>query len=336
MSPTLSVVMPVFNEGRDLPATIEALVEAVRRSELDAELVLVDDGSTDGSAEIAATELAGRLPLKVVSQPNRGRFLARRAGVERAGGDWLLLLDGRVRVDSGSLEFARRRISEDAPVWTGHVDVEAEGSPYGTFWKLIADLAWSEYFDHPRETSFGSAEFDHFPKGTTCFLAPRQLLLEAMDAFHSAYADARHANDDTPLLRWIAEREPIHVAPSFRCSYRPRATLRTFLRHSRHRGVVFVDGHGRPESRYFPVVVAFFPVSGILVLASLRRPALVPRLALATSLLASGYGIARRRSAAEVASLALLTPLYAVAHGLGMWQGLLMAVGSRSRADARR
>lgn len=336
MSSTLSVVMPVFNEGRDLPATIEALVEAVGRSELETELVLVDDGSTDGSAEIAAAELGGRLPLKVVSQPNRGRLLARRAGVERAGGDWVLLLDGRVRVHPDSLAFGRRRIAEDAPVWTGHVDVEAKGSPYGTFWKLIAELAWPEYFDDPRETSFGSAEFDRFPKGTTCFLAPRQLLLEAMDAFRSRYPDARHANDDTPLLRWIADREPIHVAPSFRCSYRPRATLRTFLRHSRHRGVVFLDGHGRPESRFFPVVVAFFPVSGLLALAALRRPALVPRLALATSLLASGFGFARRRSPAEVASLALLTPLYAVAHGLGMWQGLLMAVGSRPRAHARR
>lgn len=329
MSATLSVVMPVHDEAQHLPTTLDALVDAVARSDFDAELVLVDDGSSDGSADVARTALGDRLPLRVVSQPNRGRLLARRAGLEAAAGEWALLLDGRVRIRPGALAFAQCRFPDGARVWTADVEVETRDNPYGTFWKLLAELAWPDYFEHPRETSFGPDEFDRYPKGTTCFLAPRALLLEATEAFRSRYPDARHANDDTPLLRWIAERERIHVAPDFACSYRPRSTLVTFVRHSVHRGVVFLDGHGRRESRFYPAAVAFFPVSAALAAAAWRRPALVPLAAASTSLAAAGFGLARRRTAEEVRSLALLAPVYAVAHGLGMWRGLLLSARAR-------
>jgi glycosyltransferase involved in cell wall biosynthesis len=328
--PFVSVVIPVFNESANLSETIGSLLASVEQSDFDVEIVLVDDGSTDDSAAVARAAVAERAPLRILSQPNLGRFEARRRGVEAAEGDWVMLLDGRVQIDAGSLAYVRDRL-ELAPVWTAHVDVAAEGDLFGAFWKLIAELAWSEYFDHPRETSFGSENFDRYPKGTTCFLAPRQLLADAIAAFESRYTDLRDANDDTPLLRWIAERGAIHVAPGFRCLYRPRATLTSFLRHSIHRGVVFVDGHGRRESRFFPALVAFYPVSGALAAATIRRPVVAPAVLLALGLGASAIGVLRRRSPLEVASLGLLTPVYGVAHGLGMWSGLLTISRERLR-----
>jgi glycosyltransferase involved in cell wall biosynthesis len=328
--PSVSVVMPVFNESANLPDTIESLLAAVKQGDFDVEIIFVDDGSTDDSAAVTRTAVAGRAPLRIVSQPNLGRFEARRRGVEAAKGDWVLLLDGRVQVDAGSLAYIRARL-ERAPVWTAHVDVAAEGDLFGAFWKLIAELAWSDYFDHPRETSFGPENFDRYPKGTTCFFAPRQLLLDAIAAFHSRYANLRDANDDTPLLRWIAERRPIHVAPGFNCLYRPRTNMSSFLRHSVHRGVVFVDGHGRRESRFFPAVAAFYPVSAVLAAATMRRPIVAPATLLSLALGASVVGILRRRSPLEVASLAVVTPVYGVAHGLGMWRGLLTIIHERIR-----
>jgi glycosyltransferase involved in cell wall biosynthesis len=333
MSDSLTVVMPVRDEAKHLPETIQGLVEAVRRSGFAADVVLVDDGSSDASSDVASAALAERLPLTVVTQPNRGRLLARRAGLEAAGGDWVLLLDGRVRIRPDALAFVERRLDRGARVWTADVTVDANGNPYGTFWKLLAELAWPAYFDQPRETSFGAGDFDRYPKGTTCFLAPHTLLLDALEAFETRYSDPRHANDDTMLLRWVAEREPIHIAPSFGCSYSPRSTLRTFVRHALHRGVVFLDGHGRRESRFFPVAIGFFPVSALLAAAAWRRPSVVPLAALSTSLAAAGLGLARRRSPREIRSLALLAPVYAVAHGLGMWQGLFLTV-SRRRSTA--
>src|SRR5207247_6814665 len=94
------------------------------------------------------------------------------------------------------------------------------------------------------------------------------------------------------------------------------------LRHAFHRGVVFVDGHGRAESRFFPVVVAFYPASALVAAAILRKPVLLPLSLLVASASAAAFGILRRRDRLEVASLAAVTPAYAVAHGAGMWRGL--------------
>jgi len=332
--PTLSVVIPVYNARDHIAKTIDAAANAIERAaSFDAELVLVDDGSTDGSADVAESSYAGRLPFRLVSQPNRGRFEARRAGVDAATGDWILLLDSRLTLAPDALQFVGDRLEADR-VWTGHVDMDVAGDPYGTFWKLLAELAWHEYFDNPRTTSFGPSDFDRFPKGTGCFLVPRRLLLAAIAAFRSRYSDLRYANDDGPLIRWLSERERINVSPRFSGMYVPRSRLKTFVRHSFHRGIVFLDGHGRSESRFYPVAVGFYPASVLVAVAAVRRPLLVPAAAATVALAAGALGLKRRRAPFEVASLALLAPVYGVAHGAGMWRGLTLLV--RDRVAARR
>jgi glycosyltransferase involved in cell wall biosynthesis len=316
--------MPVHNEAPSVPDTMEALVLAVAESGFDAEVVLVDDGSTDGTADIAERALTGRLPMRIVRQPNRGRFEARRAGVSEASAETVLLLDGRVRMQPGALAFVRPRLAAGERVWTSHVHVEDGGRALGAFWRLLAELAWPDYFDVPRTTSFGVEDFDRFPKGTTCLLAPRSLLLDAFDAFRSGYTDLRHANDDTPVLRWIAEREPIHVSPSYSSSYTPRSDVGPFLGHAYHRGLVFLDGHGRPASRFFPVAVGFFPLSAAWVIGVARRPLLAPATAACVAATAAVYAVRRGKSARDAASLALATPLYAAGHAAGMWAGLVL------------
>jgi glycosyltransferase involved in cell wall biosynthesis len=312
---SLSVVIPVYNEAAHLSATMRALVAAVAESDFDAEVVVVDDGSTDGTADAARATADGRLAVRVLAQPNRGRFEARRAGLAHARGEYVLLLDSRVQLAPGGLRFVHERL-QSAPVWNGHVRVDADNA-WGEFWRLLAELAWRDYFDDPRTTSFGTAEFDRYPKGTGCFLAPRALLESALAGFRSHYGDVRLANDDAPLLRAIAAAERIHISPEFACTYSPRTTFGAFLRHAIHRGTVFLDGHGTPESRFFPVVVAFFPLS----VALLRRPRLIPAALAASGAAAAGYGALAGRSQREVRILATVTPIYAIGHGLGMWRG---------------
>jgi glycosyltransferase involved in cell wall biosynthesis len=329
-APDLSVVMPVFNEAAHLPATIRALIVAVERSGYSVELVLVDDGSTDGSGDVALRTVADRMPARVLRQPNSGRLASRRVGVAEASSDLVFLLDGRVRIDPDALAFVRERVSAGDRVWTGHVHVESD-SQLGEFWSLLAALAWRDYFDDPRTTSFGTADFDRYPKGAGCFVAPRELLLEAFDRFRSGYADPRHANDDTPVLRYIAERQEIHVSPRFSSRYSPRESITSFFSHSVHRGVVFVDGHGRPDSRYFPVTLGFFPVSAAFVVLALRRPSVLPAAAVACGLGAAALGFTAGRSGREVRVLAVVTPVYAAGHAVGMWKGLGLLVSRLAR-----
>ena len=326
-----SVVIPVYNEREHIAATVEAAGTALRTAGLEGEIVVVDDGSTDGSAE-AASAAANGLPLRVVRQANSGRYAARKAGLESAAGDYVLFLDSRVRLEPDSLEFVAERLAAGDDVWNAHVVIDTDGNPYGLFWNVLTELAFAEYFSDPRTTSFGVENFERFPKGTTCFLAPREALLAAFEAFSTRYADRRNANDDTPIIRRLAEGRPIHISPRFSVVYKPRTTLRGFLRHAYHRGVVFLDGHGRPESGFFPLVVAFFPLSAVTAVAVARRPQLVPVLALGTALSAAAVAASKGRARDETAAFAALAPVYAAAHGAGMWKGLALLLANRLRA----
>ncbi len=319
--PSLSVIIPVRDEARHLPETISALTAALDRSGFDAEVVLVDDGSSDGSSQTAQNAADDRIALRVVRRGGEGRFEARRAGLEAATGELALLLDARVRLEPDALSFLRERVDNGELVWNAHVHVDSE-SAFGVFWRLLAELAWRDYFDFPRTVSFGEEDFDRFPKGTTCFAAPRVLLLSAFAAFRTRYRDVRLANDDTPIIRSVAAETRIGISPRFACAYSPRTTLDRFLRHAFHRGAVFVDGHGTPESRFFPAVVAFFPISAALAASSVRRPLVLPAAAAAVGIAAAALGVRAGRSRREIEVLATVTPLYAFAHGLGMWRGV--------------
>ena len=328
---TLTVVIPAYNEERTIAETIRSVELAARQVDsLEVEIVVVDDGSSDGTAAAAAAAAASA-PLRVVSQPNQGRFLARRTGLEAARGEFLLFLDARVTIDSDALRFVEERVRRGERVWNAHCDIETDGNQFALFWRALTELVFAEYFSDPRTTSFDASTFDRFPKGTTCFLAPRETLAEAFRAFHTSYDDVRYANDDTPIIRWIAGRMPIHISPGFRCLYRPRTTPRGFARHAFHRGIVFLDGHGRRESRFFPFVAAFYPLSVACALLVYRRPLAAPVGAAALGATSAAVAFLKGRPADEVAALARLSPLYAVAHGVGMWRGFLL----RARAVLR-
>ena len=166
MTERLSVVMPVHDEAAHLPATVEALANAVERSGFAADLVLVDDGSTDGSAEAARAAVGDRLPLRVVAQQNRGRFEARRAGLAAAQGEWVLLLDGRVRLRPDSLAFVDgAACATGERVWNGHVHVDTDGNPYGAFWNVLVELAWRDYFGDPRDDELRARGVRPLPEG---------------------------------------------------------------------------------------------------------------------------------------------------------------------------
>ena len=91
----VSVVIPVYNES----ATVEELLRRVRAVGLVSEIVVVDDGSTDGSAErLERLATAGELRL-VRHARNRGKGAALRTGFEAASGDVVLVQDADLEYD---------------------------------------------------------------------------------------------------------------------------------------------------------------------------------------------------------------------------------------------
>ena len=333
MTPTLSVVIPVYDEPRWIGTTVADVVDAISSSPFgDPEIVIVDDGSAEETRQALAA-LEAPVPLRVLRQDNAGRFAARRTGVEAARGEVVLLIDSRVSIRPGALAYVAARMEDrdDAPYWNAHVDIALAGNPYARFWNVLTEAAFADYFADPRPASFGLDDFDRFPKGTTCFLAPRADLLWAMDRFSSHYRDPRDANDDTILIRSLAERAPINISPGFSCLYRARESARGFLRHTHHRGVVFVDGHLRRGARFMPAIVAFLPLSAALATLAVRRPRAALAGAAAAPALGAAAGVALRRPPADIAALATLGPPWALAYGTGVWRGVLKAARARIR-----
>lgn len=100
----LSVVIPTFRKPDLLRRTLEALVPQVSGLSTSCEIVVVDDGSGDATAEVLE-DLAARLPLVAVRPArNEGRARARNRGWRAASGAWVLFLDDDIVLDPGALD----------------------------------------------------------------------------------------------------------------------------------------------------------------------------------------------------------------------------------------
>src|SRR5579871_2019480 len=158
--PTLSIVIPVYNEPEQIGATVADAVAAVERSGFrEPELIVVDDGS-DRITRAALQKLDVPMPLRVIHQRNLGRLLARRTGIRDARGDLVLLLDARVSLHRDGLRFVSRRLAEDRSltIWNGHCEIDLRGNLYARFWNVLTELAYRDYLADPRTTSYGIEE----------------------------------------------------------------------------------------------------------------------------------------------------------------------------------
>ena len=95
-APTYSIVVPVFNESATLPALMAEITDTMESLNADYECVFVDDGSTDGTAELLKA-LAARPGSRVRSirfPSNRGQGAALYVGLNAARGAVIVMLDG--------------------------------------------------------------------------------------------------------------------------------------------------------------------------------------------------------------------------------------------------
>ena len=86
--PTVSVIVPTYNRREVLPRALHSVLEQTLSEPF--ELIVVDDGSTDGSAALVEAEFP---TVSLIRQENQGVSAARNAGIRAARGRWIALLD---------------------------------------------------------------------------------------------------------------------------------------------------------------------------------------------------------------------------------------------------
>lgn len=99
----VSVVIPCFNQARYLADAIDSAVSR----DFPLEIIVVDDGSTDGTEGVAATRSA----VRCIRQPHRGVAAARNRGLADARGEYVIFLDPDDRLLPGAIDAAVRGLS---------------------------------------------------------------------------------------------------------------------------------------------------------------------------------------------------------------------------------
>jgi glycosyltransferase involved in cell wall biosynthesis len=132
---TLSVVVPVYNER----ATVLDVIEAVKAAPFRKELIVVDDGSTDGTREVLAG-LADPAVRVLFHDRNRGKGAALRTGFGRATGDIVVVQDADLEYDPGEHGKLIRPILDDkADVVYGSRFAGGEAHRVLFFWHMAGN-----------------------------------------------------------------------------------------------------------------------------------------------------------------------------------------------------
>ena len=132
----LTFLIPVYNEA----PTIAELIERVSALPFEKQLIVIDDGSTDGTAAILNGITADRPDILLLRQPNRGKGAALRAGIPHIAGDITVIQDADLEYDPAEVPALIE------PIQRGEADVVygsrlSGGKPQRAylFWHLVGN-----------------------------------------------------------------------------------------------------------------------------------------------------------------------------------------------------
>ena len=141
--PFLSIVIPAYNESRRLGPALRQIRDYAERKGLDAELIVVDDGSSDATIGVAEDFDAGPLGVQLLrNRINRGKGYSVRRGMRRARGRVLLMTDADQSTPIWEIEKVLPFLDEGFDVVIGSRDMdESDISEHQPWYRHILGLA---------------------------------------------------------------------------------------------------------------------------------------------------------------------------------------------------
>jgi glycosyltransferase involved in cell wall biosynthesis len=316
-----SFIVPVYNGSATLDACLTALTGQDYPKER-FEVIVVDDGSTDETAQIAAKHAVRLIRLG----SNQGRIVARNTGALAARFETLIFNDARVTPERELLAKIGR--VEYEPILPDVRDYDGNRWGFARFFYILRCRLYSPYYPPSKERGdfwITAENFDRAPKGTGCFVCNRERWIASQPE-----KSDRETSDDTRILRAIVATKPILRTFAASAHYQQRTDFMAVIPHTFRRGPLFADYYLRPGGRYF------IPYAGLwgFILLSLLLAVLNPWVGVLSAglTLAALAGVVAylSRCWSDILVAAVCLPAVAAAFGLGIlkWQ-ILCLFGKR-------
>lgn len=120
-TPLISIVMPVYNNEKYFPMAVESVLSQKLENDSAIELIIVDDGSTDMTGQIADELSAKDARIKVIHQNNQWVYASMNNGIRAASGEYVYILNSDDKLADGAITLLIKKIAEyDHPdvIWT--------------------------------------------------------------------------------------------------------------------------------------------------------------------------------------------------------------------------
>ena len=230
--PRISVVIPAYNEAASIGPCLASLLRQTWR---DVELIVVDDGSTD-----ATRDIAGRYPVQLLAADHRGPAAARNLGARTASGEILVFVDADMHFDPAFLERLTEPIRRDGAAGTFTTE-EFVANPENRWARC-----WSLNLGLPPERRLPA---DHPPHSSIFRALPRARFLDV-----GGFTEGVGYTDDDTLAQKLGARSV--AAPGAICYHENPPDLDEVYRQAR-----WIGRGDRYAGRPLALVVYSPPVS---------------------------------------------------------------------------